>query len=147
MDYIKPPMDEETRKKKLRDWRDRYRSTFRSDDQFCNWLNMPWFYKPVTPKHLREYERQKALIEEFYLYKGVYDGLGSSHLYNGNKGKYWEIYYAEYEKALVVKREETAKFLAEIRGQKVTTGLQDKPIKKPKRNSNPNPIKRIEYRD
>ena len=147
MDYIKPPMDEETRKKKLSDWRDRYYKAFPYEGNFCNWLNMPWFYKPVTPKHLKEYEYQLALINEFNEYKGVYDGLPCCHKYNGNKGKYWEIYRAECDKVIAVQREETARYLAEIRGNKVTTGHKDKPINKPKRNSNPNPIKRIEYRD
>ena len=146
--YIKKHhYDEETRKEKLKDWHDRYRATFPYEGNFCNWLNMPWFDTPVTPKYLKEYEYQKALVNEFNEYKGVYDGLPSDHKYNGNKGKYWEIYRAECDKVIAVQREETARYLAEIRGNKVTTGHKDKPINKPKRNSNPNPIKRIEYRD
>ena len=89
---------EEARKKAMSDWRDRYRATFRSDGMFCNWLKMTWNYKPVTPKHLKEYEHQKALIEEFELYKGVYDGLGSDHEYYGNQGEYWKIFCEEREK-------------------------------------------------
>ena len=145
--YIKKHhYDEETRKKKLSDWHERYRATFPYEGNFCNWLNMPWSDKPVTPKYLKEYEFQDALVNEFYEYKGVYDGLPSCHKYNGNKGKYWEIYRAECDKVIAVQREETARYLAEIRGNKVTTGHKDKPYK-PKRNINKNPIKKVTYRE
>ena len=108
---------EEDRKKAMNDWRRRYWETFRSDDQFCNWLKLPWNEKPVTPKHLKEYERQQALIEEFYKYKGVYDGLPECHRYHGNDGKYWDIFYQEQQKI-------NAKQIAETRRRysKVTQG-------------------------
>ena len=146
--YIKKHhYDEETRKKKLSDWHERYRATFPYEGNFCNWLKLPWNDKPVTPKYLKEYEYQKALVEEFYEYQGVYDGLPSCHKYNGNDGKYHEIFYQEQRKIIAQQRKETDEFLKKIRGSNVTTGHKDKPINKPKRNSNPNPIKRIEYRD
>lgn len=77
-------------KKTMNGWRRRQYETFRSDDQFCNWLKLDGFHssKPITPKYLKEYERQQALIEEFYKYKGVYDGLPESHRFNGNDCKY-----------------------------------------------------------
>ena len=109
---------EEARKKAMSDWRDRYRATFRSDGMFCNWLKLNGFFnKPVTPKYLKEYEHQKALIAEFELYKGVYDGLGSDHKYYGNKGKYFDIFHQEQEKIYAQAREETRR-----RYSKVTQG-------------------------
>ena len=128
---------EEARKKAMRDWRDRYKATFRSDGMFCNWLKMTWNYKPVTPKYLKEYEQQKALIEEFDLYKGVYDGLGSDHEYYGNEGKYWKIFCEEREKIYAKQREDWDN---KLRGRKVTTG--HKP-----RTTHRNPIKKRTYRD
>ena len=59
MFYIKKHhFDEETRKEKLKDWHKRYEDAFPFDDQFCNWLKLPWNNKPVTPKYLKEYEYQ-----------------------------------------------------------------------------------------
>ena len=48
---------EEERKKAMNGWRRRYYETFRSDDQFCNWLKLDGFHssKPLTPKYLKEY--------------------------------------------------------------------------------------------
>ena len=110
---------EEERKKAMNGWRRRYYETFRSDDQFCNWLKLDGFHssKPITPKYLKEYERQQALIEEFYKYKGVYDGLPECHRYHGNDGKYWDIFYQEQQ--LI-----NAKQIAETRRRysKVTQG-------------------------
>ena len=128
---------EEARKKAMSDWRDRYRATFRSDGMFCNWLKMTWNYKPVTPKHLKEYEHQKALIEEFELYKGVYDGLGSDHEYYGNQGEYWKIFCEEREKIYAKQREDWSR---KLRGSKVTQGH------KPRTNHR-KPIKKRIYRD
>ena len=115
---------EEDRKKAMNDWRTRYRETFRWDNQFCNWLKLKGFHnsKPITPKYLKEYERQEALIEEFYKYKGVYDGLGSDHLYHGNEGKYWKIFSEEQQKIYARDRAETDKLLKKIRGSNVTVG-------------------------
>ena len=62
---------EEDREKAMRDWHRRYYEIFRSDNQFCNWLKLPWNDKPVTPKYLEEYEQQKAILEEFYKYQGI----------------------------------------------------------------------------
>ena len=109
---------EEARKKAMNDWRNRYRATFREDGLFCNWVKLNGFFnKPVTPKYLKEYEHQKALIEEFHLYAGVYDGLGSDHKYYGNKGKYFDIFHQEQEKIYAQAREETRR-----RYSKVTQG-------------------------
>ena len=133
---------EEARKKAMNDWRRRYHATFRSDGMFCNWLKMTWNYKPVTPKYLEEYEHQKALIEEFDLYKGFYDGIGSDHEYRGNKGKYWQIFQEEQEKIYAKAREETRR-----RYSKVTQGHT--PAKrKPNRSITNNPPRRKTiYRD
>ena len=91
---------EEDRKKAMNDWLRRYRETFRMDGMFCNWLKLNGFHsnKPITPKYLKEYEKQQALIEEFYKYQGFYDSLGSDHKYHGNEGKYWKIFSEEQQK-------------------------------------------------
>ena len=110
---------EEERKKAMNGWRRRYYETFRSDDQFCNWLKLDGFHssKPITPKYLKEYERQHALIEEFYKYKGVYDGLPECHRFHGNDGKYWKIFSEEQQKIYAKDRAETT-----LRCNKVTYG-------------------------
>ena len=133
--WISPEIfdSEEDRKKAMNDWRTRYRETFRWDNQFCNWLKLPWSAKPVTPKYLKEYERQKALIEEFYKYQGFYDSLGSDHKYYGNEGKYWKIFYEEQQKIYARDRAETDKFLKKIRGSNVTTGHTPNTPKHPTR--------------
>ena len=138
---------EEDRKKAMNDWRRRYYEIFRSDDQFCNWLKLPWNEKPVTPKYLKEYERQQALIEEFYKYKGVYDGCPEYHRFHGNDGKYHEIFYEEYRKINAQRRRETDEFLRKIRGSNVTTGHT--PAKRqPNRSITNNPPRRKTiYRD
>ena len=129
---------EEARKKAMNDWRRRYQATFRSDGMFCNWLKLNGFFnKPVTPKYLKEYEHQKALIEEFELYKGVYDGLGSDHEYYGNEGEYWKIFCEEREKIYAKQREDWSR---KLRGSKVTQGH------KPRTNHR-KPIKKRIYRD
>ena len=64
---------EEDRKKAMRDWHRRYYEIFRSDDQFCNWLKLPWNDKPVTPKYLKEYEQQKAIGYESNFIEGEKD--------------------------------------------------------------------------
>ena len=126
---------EEDRKKAMSDWLDRYRETFRMDGMFCNWLKLNGFHcsKPITPKYLKEYERQQALIEEFYKYKGVYDGLGSDHLYHGNEGKYWKIFSEEQQKIYARDRAETDKLLKKIRGSNVTVGHTPNTPKHPTR--------------
>ena len=124
---------EEARIKAMNDWRERYRATFRSDGMFCNWLKMTWNYKPVTPKYLKEYEQQKALIEEFELYKGVYDGIGSDHEYYGNEGKYWKIFCEEREKIYAKQREDWSRKLAKYRGSNVTVGHTPNRPKQPRR--------------
>ena len=103
----------------MNDWRRRYYETFRSDDQFCNWLKLNGFNssKPITPKYLKEYERQQALIEEFYKYKGVYDGLPECHRFHGNGGKYHYIFNQEIDKINAKEREKTRR-----RYSKVTQG-------------------------
>ena len=111
---------EEDRKKAMSDWRRRYWETFRSDDQFCNWLKLPWNDKPVTPKYLKEYEQQKALLEEFHKYEGVYDGMPECHRFHGNGGKYWKIFYEEHQKVIAQHRKETDEWLRKIRGGRVT---------------------------
>ena len=73
--------------------------------------------------------------------------MPSDYKYHGNGGKYFKIFLEEQEKVYAYERKETEEFLRKFRGSRVTKGHQDKPINKPKRNSNPNPIKRIEYRD
>ena len=108
---------EEDRKKAMSDWRKRYEAAFPYGDEFCNWLKLPWNEKPVTPKYLKEYEKQEALIEEFYKYKGLYDGLPSDHKYHGNGGKYWDIFYQEQRKINAKHIEETRR-----RYSKVTQG-------------------------
>ena len=110
---------EEERKKAMNGWRRRYYEIFRSDDQFCNWLKLDGFHssKPITPKYLKEYERQQALIEEFYKYKGVYDGLPECHRFHGNDGKYWKIFSEEQQKIYAKDRAETTR-----RCNKVTYG-------------------------
>ena len=115
---------EEDRKKAMNDWRRRYHATFRSDDQFCNWLKLNGFHssKPITPKYLKEYERQQALIEEFYKYEGVYDGLPECHRFHGNEGKYWKIFNEEQQKIYARNRAENEKLLKKIRGSNVTVG-------------------------
>ena len=118
---------EEDRKKAMSDWRRRYWETFRSDDQFCNWLKLPWNDKPVTPKYLKEYEQQKAILEEFYKYQGVYDVLPEAHRFNGNGGKYWKIFQDEQEKIWAKAREETRR-----RYSNVTQGHTPKRRKQPR---------------
>ena len=94
-----------------------------------------FFNKPVTPKYLKEYEHQKALIAEFDLYKGVYDGIGNDHKYYGNEGKYWKIFCEEREKIYAKQKEEWETIL---KGRKVTTGhIPNKPK---------NPIRKRIYR-
>ena len=56
-------MEKMTMEEKYRDWQRRYRATFRYDDQFCNWLKLG-FVKPITPKYLKEYQIQLALVIE-----------------------------------------------------------------------------------
>ena len=110
---------EEDRKKAMKDWSKRYHATFSSDNDFCNWLKLNAFHsrKPITPKYLKEYEKQQALIEEFYKYEGVYDGLPESHEYYGNEGKYWKIFSEEQERIYAKAREETRR-----RYSRVTVG-------------------------
>ena len=138
---------EEDRKKAMNDWRRRYYEIFRSDDQFCNWLKLPWNGKPVTPKYLKEYEQQKAILEEFYKYEGAYDGLPECHKYHGNDGKYHEIFFEEHQKVIAQHRKETDEFLRKIRGGRVTQGHT--PAKrKPNRSITNNPPRRKTiYRD
>ena len=120
---------EEDRKKAMSDWRRRYWETFRSDDQFCNWLKLKGFFssKPVTPEYVKEQERQEALIEEFYKYQGVYDVLPEAHRFNGNGGKYWKIFQDEQEKIWAKAREETRR-----RYSNVTQGHTPKRRKQPR---------------
>ena len=121
--YIKKHQyDEETRKAKLRDWRKRYKAAFPYGDEFCNWLKLPWNDKPVTPKYLKEYEFQKALVHEFYEYQGVYDGLPSDHKYHGNGGKYHYIFFEEHQKIIAHSRKKWDEQLRKIRGSNVTVG-------------------------
>jgi len=128
---------EEDRKKAMNDWLTRYRETFRMDGMFCNWLKLNGFHssKPITPKYLKEYERQQALIEEFYKYEGVYDSLGSDHKYYGNEGKYWKIFNEEQQKIYARDRAETDKLLKKIRGSNVTTGHTPNTPKPSRRNT------------
>ena len=129
---------EEDRKKAMSDWRRRYWETFRSDDQFCNWLKLKGFFssKPVTPEYVKEQERQEALIEEFYKYQGVYDGLPEAHRFNGNGGKYWDIFRAEQRRMDARDRAESDKLLRKIRGNNVTQGHTPKRRKQPRPKTN-----------
>ena len=127
---------EEDRKKAMSDWRRRYWETFRSDDQFCNWLKLPWNDKPVTPKYLKEYEQQKALLEEFHKYEGVYDGMPECHRFHGNGGKYWKIFYEEHQKVIAQHRKETDEWLRKIRGGRVTQGHTPNRRKQPRPKTN-----------
>ena len=105
-------------------------------------LKLPWNDKPVTPKYLKEYEFQKALVHEFYEYQGVYDGLGEYHKYHGNGGKYHHIFNQEIDNINAKHREETRR-----RFSRVTTGHT--PAKrKPNRSITNNPPRRKKiYRD
>ena len=75
------------------------------------------------------------MIFEFYKYQGLYDGIGSDHLYHGNEGKYWQIFYEEQEKIYAKQREDWNR---KLRRSKVTTGH--------KPNKSKNPIKKRIYR-
>tara|TARA_B100001093_G_scaffold504559_1_gene560565 strand:- start:461 stop:844 length:384 start_codon:yes stop_codon:yes gene_type:complete len=105
------------REEQYKDWERRYRATFRSDDQFCNWLKLPWNDKPVTPKYLKEYEIQLALVAEMKVVKTPWSGEPEDHRYQGNSGKYHEIFLKEQQKIYVRDRAETRR-----RYSKVTQG-------------------------
>ena len=89
---------EEDRKKAMSDWRRRYWETFRSDDQFCNWLKLNGFHsdKPITPKYLKEYEIQLALVAEMKVVKTPWSGEPEDHRYHGNGGKYHYIFFVKF---------------------------------------------------
>jgi len=129
---------EEDRKKAMNDWRRRYYETFRSDDQFCNWLKLKGFFssKPVTPEYVKEQERQQALVEEFYKYQGAYDGLPHNHTYHGNDGKYWDIFRAEQRRMDARDQARMDRDLARIRGSRVTQGHTPKRRKQPRPKTN-----------
>ena len=98
--------------------------------------------KPITPKYLKEYQIQLALVIEMKEVKTPWSGEPEDHRYHGNGGKYHYIFQEEREKIYAKAREETRR-----RYSKVTQGHT--PAKrKPYRSITNNPPRRKTiYRD
>ena len=96
-------MEKMTMEEKYRDWQRRYRATFRYDDQFCNWLKLG-FVKPITPKYLKEYQIQLALVIEMKEVKTPWSGEPEDHRYHGNGGSII-IFSKKSERKFTLKQE------------------------------------------
>ena len=101
------------REEQYKDWVRRYRATFRSDDQFCNWLKLG-FVQPITPKYLKEYEIQLALVAEMKVVKTPWSGEPEDHRYHGNGGKYHKIFLEEEKKIYANAREKTRRKYSKV---------------------------------
>ena len=118
----------------------RYDKAFAKDK--VNWLRLD--FDPVTEKYVDEWAEQRYLTN----YGGALsqEWRPNTHHFHDNHNDPRLKKIIEQERKL---RQQCGLFgnnpLVKI--NRVTTGHKDKPINKPKRNSNPNPIKRIEYRD
>ena len=134
-------MEKMTMEEKYRDWQRRYRATFRYDDQFCNWLKLG-FVKPITPKYLKEYQIQLALVIEMKEVKTPWSGEPEDHRYHGNGGKYHYIFQEEREKIYAKAREETRR-----RYSKVTQGHTPAKRKAYRSITNNPPRRKTIYRD
>ena len=118
----------------------RYDKAFAKDK--VNWLRLD--FDPVTEKYCDEKAEQKYLTN---FGGGLWqEWRPNSHHFHDNHNDPRLKKIIEQEKKL---RQECGVFgtFTRVKVNRVTTGHQDKSINKPKRNSNPNPIKRIEYRD
>ena len=119
--------------------RRRYDKAFAKDK--VNWLRIK--FHPITEKYREERAEQKYLTN----YGGglFQDWRPNTHHFHDNHTDPRLKKIIEQEKEL---RQECGLFgtFTRLKVNRVTTGHKDKPYK-PKRNSNPNPIKRIEYRD
>ena len=118
----------------------RYDKAFAKDK--VNWLRLD--FDPVTEKYCDEKAEQKYLTN---FGGGLWqEWRPNSHHFHDNHNDPRLKKIIEQEKKL---RQECGVFgtFTRVKVNRVTTGHKDKPINKPKRNSNPNPIKRIEYRD
>ena len=119
--------------------RRRYDKAFAKDK--VNWLRIK--FHPITEKYREERAEQKYLTN----YGGglFQDWRPNTHHFHDNHTDPRLKKIIEQEKEL---RQECGLFgtFTRVKVNRVTTGHKDKPYK-PKRNSNPNPIKRIEYRD
>ena len=117
----------------------RYEKAFAKDR--VNWLRLD--FEPVTEKYRDEEAEQRYLTR----YGGglSQDWRPNTHHFHDNHTDPRLKKIIEQEKEL---RQECGLFghFPRAKVNRVTTGHKDKPYK-PKRNSNPNPIKRIEYRD
>ena len=117
----------------------RYEKAFAKDK--VNWLRVK--FDPVTEKYCDERAEQKYLAN----FGGglCQDWRPNHHLVSNDN--------SEPERQKIIEQEEKLRqgygvfgTFTQVKVNRVTTGHKDKPYK-PKRNSNPNPIKRIEYRD
>ena len=117
----------------------RYDKAFAKDK--VNWLRLD--FDPVTEKYRDEWVEQKYLAE----YGGglCQDWRPNTYLFHDNHTDPRLKKIIEQEKEL---RQKCGLFgnTPLVKINRVTIGHKDKPYK-PKKNNNPNPIKRIEYRD
>ena len=118
----------------------RYDKAFAKDK--VNWLRLD--FDPVTEKYVDEWAEQRYLTN----YGGALsqEWRPNTHHFHDNHNDPRLKKIIEQEKKL---RQECGVFgtFTRVKLNRVTSGHKDKPINKPKRNNNPNPIKRIEYRD